>query len=123
MNSIKYGVVLASFALAPLSVAGEKHSAAAMTDSQKQAVQALKKEIPQGQEIKVDNVFTTSDGMTCISYTHTDDNPYDSLNRAEHAVVMKNGDVERATLGNHEFENAWNDKCVAASKRQSTQAG
>ncbi len=115
MNSLKHGLIITSFALAPLAVASanENDSSMVKTDAQRQAVEALKDTIPGAQDITVENILTTSDGLTCITYSHAA-----SPTTPEHAVV-KNGEVDRATLGNQEFEEAWNEKCVPASKRRS----
>jgi hypothetical protein len=110
MNSLKYHVLVATLAVAPFAVANDNASNMVKTDTQRQAVQQLKDSIPGLQDLQVKNILTTNAGLNCITYETEAGN-------TEHAVVQGE-EVQRSTLGNLDFQEAWNNKCVPASQNR-----
>jgi len=74
------------------------------------AVATLKSSLPSTSGFEVEKMRTTDSGISCITYRTRNDQGNET--RA-HAVVQGEK-VLRSTSRSKEFENAWNNQCVAA---------
>jgi hypothetical protein len=74
------------------------------------AVETLKSKLPSTLGFHVDNVRTSTDGASCITYRVDNGN-----GGAKHEQAVVQGDkVQRGTPGNTRFAKEWNSKCTKA---------
>lgn len=102
MTKLAIRLIALPLALLPLASLAE--------EGKSDAVEKLKSSLPSTRGFEVDNMRTTDDGVTCISYHVSNDNGGQS--RA-HAVVQGD-EVQRSTTGNRQFEKMWNSKCAGS---------
>jgi len=83
--------------------------AGALADDNSAAVEKLKSSLPNTLGFKVEDARTGGDGVTCITYSLSNDQNGHSHLRA----VVQGDKVLRETTGNTRFAKAWNSKCAA----------
>jgi len=107
MNTRKLLIALAVVLLPMAALAADPPTSNA-NDETSAAVATLKSKVGKRGNIDVDEVRVTDSGTACIKYRVS--NKLGGSSR-EHAVVQGD-EVIRSTLGNKEFEKAWNDHCL-----------
>ena len=114
MNTLRIAASL--IALAPLTaaLAGDPSTA----DANSESVAKLKSRLPNTMGFKVDDVRTTGDGVSCISYRFSNDNGGES-----HAKAVVEGEkVLRSTSRTADFADAWNSKCAGSGSGKTSGA-